>query len=1402
MPSMNSITVALRGDASNLNKSLATASSKLSQFGTRAKAAGGALTKSVSLPLVAAGAASIKAASDFEASMTKIQTLVGLSGDTVKGFKEDVLALSGETGRAPKELADAMFFITSAGLRGADAVEALKASAEAAALGLGETEGVADAVTNAINGYGAANINASEATDILIKTVEQGKASAEDLAPQFGRLIPMAAELGVSFEQVGGSLAFLTRSSGNASLSTTQFQGVLRSIIKPTIQAEKALETAGISMEELRARIDQDMLGGLQFLRTSLEDSGQELGKFFLDAQALTGVLQFTGQSVDDARGVFDAMADSTGALDRGFKIVQETAQFKLQKAMATVKATLITLGEQVIPVVVPMIQKLAEWIGRAADWFDQLSPFMKKTIVVVAGLAAALGPLLMVVGMVASGVAALIPIVAGVGAALAAAALPITAVVAAGALLTAWFISSRKEAAEARDRQEELTAAFAAEGNEATLLVGRLDSVIERHIALKGATEEVTARIEAFKGSSVLLGLALEREVGTAMEGLGLTGEQLESALQGGTDEFQRLEGMAARMAVTTDRDLIKALRNADSEINDVTSALADQFAAGEINRSQLRRMLDALDETADAYDDHHEQLDKDAKKTLENADKQRELAEILSTSVVENTIAAARESGNYAYALDSLTRRAENAVAGEEARAAALAESEARQAGFVTMLVDSSRETGAYTTATEEAAVVVYDAAAAVALVNENLEAGKGPMGQAAEDWNALTEAAMTADRALLATASGGMNFDIENDTLTNTAHWVGVVARQRADAAAAEEAAQKATKDALEEEKRLEQEIADQLAEQRRVEQEIADRKAEALRLANSLRAAQADVTAAAEDMATAERDIARAKKDVEGVEERITDLEAESVALTDERLAIANDLADVGKEIERMEALTGEHLFENAEFARAFEHSMDKAKLTVIDLQKKVDDLTATRDATVDTGTAQATVDALAQQQATVNEVEQALIDMNVIKEEDAGFMDLTVKEAKTLQRLERQLRKVEREYEDGEADLLDLLDATEDYERAMADARLGSNELRRAQEALSEANAAANELKKEQENIDLKLKVAEEDLRLAKVAANKETQKQIIIDEESERIKKDLLKLRGDETDLTERQTEIDSRLLEIVKDLAVADQDLAAAKDKVTAAEQRLADATEEHGYALVRLQRVQEELNDVQRTQNDLWRELVALINDAGGAFRDLKRDVANVTSGGGGGDGGGAPTGPTPPGLSPPPGPVKCDAGYHYDAAQDACVPNKVKTPTPPAANGGGGDPVGDYLRMVDNLDFQSQMDLASAIGAFANPLEEAIARAGGGTWTEGHFNAGDTSSLDFFASAQKGGVISKGGLVNLHAGEVVTPAGRSGVNVVVNVEGSVVSERELVEMIRKGLLRSQQSGKSVVL
>jgi len=98
--------------------------------------------------------ASVREAVKFETTFAKIQGLVGLTADEITEMEEAARRLGPAFGVSGAEAGEALFFITSAGLRGASAVEVLEASLMGAAIGLGDAKTIADLATSAVNAYG------------------------------------------------------------------------------------------------------------------------------------------------------------------------------------------------------------------------------------------------------------------------------------------------------------------------------------------------------------------------------------------------------------------------------------------------------------------------------------------------------------------------------------------------------------------------------------------------------------------------------------------------------------------------------------------------------------------------------------------------------------------------------------------------------------------------------------------------------------------------------------------------------------------------------------------------------------------------------------------------------------------------------------------------------------------------------------------------------------------------------------------------------------------------------------------------------------------------------------------------------------------------------------------------
>lgn len=86
----------------------------MNKVGKTVKKVGASMTRNLTFPILAVGAASVKLSMDFEKSMTKINTLVRGSSADLGELKTSVLNLSKETAQAPVELAEGLYFLESA----------------------------------------------------------------------------------------------------------------------------------------------------------------------------------------------------------------------------------------------------------------------------------------------------------------------------------------------------------------------------------------------------------------------------------------------------------------------------------------------------------------------------------------------------------------------------------------------------------------------------------------------------------------------------------------------------------------------------------------------------------------------------------------------------------------------------------------------------------------------------------------------------------------------------------------------------------------------------------------------------------------------------------------------------------------------------------------------------------------------------------------------------------------------------------------------------------------------------------------------------------------------------------------------------------------------------------------
>lgn len=176
----------------------------------------------------------------------------------------------------------------------------------------------------------------------------------------------------------------------------------------------------------------------------TLESAVKNLAKTY---GGLTGKL---GESIPALKNLTTEQLKSGEAVKyilSNYKGYAEAAAQSGAGSMRQLKNQLGDLAEQLGMILMPALQKIVGWISNMVTWFQNLSPTTQKVIVVIASLAAAIGPVLTVGGKLL----AMLPLIK---AAFTAMTGPIGLVISALVALGAAFVSAREQQAEFQRQQ------------------------------------------------------------------------------------------------------------------------------------------------------------------------------------------------------------------------------------------------------------------------------------------------------------------------------------------------------------------------------------------------------------------------------------------------------------------------------------------------------------------------------------------------------------------------------------------------------------------------------------------------------------------------------------------------------------------------------------------------------------------------------------------------------------------------------------------------------------------------------------------------------------------------------------------------------------------------------------
>lgn len=296
----------------------------------------------------------VRLATEFGAKMDEISTLIDPAVVSMDELTQAALDQAKAFGSMPAQQAAAQYQIISAGATtAARATEILTASNKLAVGGVTDVATAADGLTSILNAYGPAAGSATDVSDAMFVAMRAGKTTIGELSANLGKVAPLAAASGVSFDELTAAIAALTKGGISTAESVTGVRAILAAVSKPTSEAAELAAKLGIQFNA--AGVQALGFGG--FMEQVIQKTGgssEQLAILFGGVEALVPAMALAGQAGIDFTAIMESMKNKTGETDTAFEKISQGAGFQFQQLLSTVTVEAIKLGTMLLQALVP----------------------------------------------------------------------------------------------------------------------------------------------------------------------------------------------------------------------------------------------------------------------------------------------------------------------------------------------------------------------------------------------------------------------------------------------------------------------------------------------------------------------------------------------------------------------------------------------------------------------------------------------------------------------------------------------------------------------------------------------------------------------------------------------------------------------------------------------------------------------------------------------------------------------------------------------------------------------------------------------------------------------------------------------------------------------------------------
>ncbi|EMW5848827.1 phage tail tape measure protein [Enterococcus faecalis] len=385
---------------------------KISTIGSKIEKVGKFSTKALSVPIVAGLGLATKSAVEFDNEIQSMGALLDdgslSAGDLQKqlaGLSDASMKWSQQYGVSTSAINDGMAELIKKGYSynqviGAmpSILDASKASGEDFNLVMNNSTAVLEQFGLKADSTEETLKNTQRVTDSLTYVANATAAGFSDMGEAMKYVGPVANTVGFSMEETAAAIGLMSNNGIEGSIAGTALRGALTRLLKPSKQNIAGFEQLGISVDEFKngTLTLPDILDKIKNNTEGWTDAQKAAAiatAFGTEAQSGMNVLIHQGG--DALRNLTEKTQNASGYTKEIANTMNNTAAAKIEKFKASLNVLGITIGEKVIPIMTPFIEKATELIKK----FSEMDEGTKANILKWGALIAAIGPVLTVFG-------------------------------------------------------------------------------------------------------------------------------------------------------------------------------------------------------------------------------------------------------------------------------------------------------------------------------------------------------------------------------------------------------------------------------------------------------------------------------------------------------------------------------------------------------------------------------------------------------------------------------------------------------------------------------------------------------------------------------------------------------------------------------------------------------------------------------------------------------------------------------------------------------------------------------------------------------------------------------------------------------------------------------------------